>query len=109
MQGTNFKTIEQWFSEIEQGQLVLPRFQRHPAWKDNQVAGLFENILRKPSLPIGVLLTLDVGDEQPFHYRPIDGAPKAAKALGQAFASATATSSKFISDVLALPTVPSGF
>jgi len=26
-----------------------------------------------------VLLTLDVGDEQPFHYRPIDGAPKAAK------------------------------
>jgi len=79
MQGTNFKTIEQWFSEIEQGQLVLPRFQRHPAWKDNQVAGLFENILRKPSLPIGVLLTLDVGDEQPFHYRPIDGAPKAAK------------------------------
>ena len=43
MQGTNFKTIEQWFSEIEQGQLVLPRFQRHPAWKDNQVAGLFEN------------------------------------------------------------------
>lgn len=79
MQGTNFKTIERWFVEIEEGQLVLPRFQRHPAWRDSQVAGLFENILRKPSLPIGVLLTLDVGDKQPFHYRPIDGAPKAAK------------------------------
>lgn len=77
MTSINAKNIETWFTEINQGQLVLPRFQRHPAWRDDQVAALFENILRKPSLPIGVLLILDVGDEQPFQYRPIDGAPKA--------------------------------
>lgn len=77
MTSINAKSIETWFTEIMQGQLVLPRFQRHPAWRDDQVGSLFENILRKPSLPIGVLLILDVGDEQPFQYRPIDGAPKA--------------------------------
>ncbi len=60
---------------IEQGQVVLPRFQRHEAWKDAQIAGLFENILRKPSLPIGALLILEIGDTEPFHSRPIVGAP----------------------------------
>lgn len=69
------KTIEQWFSMIEQGQVVLPRFQRHEAWRHAQIVGLFENILRDPVLPIGVLLTLEVGNEQPFHSRPIVGAP----------------------------------
>ena len=73
----NSNTIETWFAEIERGLLVLPRFQRHPAWRDDQVASLFENVLRKPSLPIGVLLILSVGDDQPFQYRPIDGAPDA--------------------------------
>src|SRR5262245_18314956 len=55
------KSIEQWFSAIEQGQIKLPRFQRHEAWRPQQIAGLFENILRAPSLPIGVLLILEVG------------------------------------------------
>ena len=77
MASVNAKSIETWFTEIEQGQLVLPRFQRHPAWRDDKVSSLFENILRKPSLPIGVLLILDVGDNQPFKYRTIDGAPPA--------------------------------
>lgn len=27
------KTIEAWFSLIEQGQVKLPRFQRHEAWR----------------------------------------------------------------------------
>lgn len=70
------KTIEQWFSMIEQGQVVLPRFQRHEAWKHTQIVGLFENILRKPVLPVGTLLVLEVGNEQPFRYRPIVGAPE---------------------------------
>lgn len=69
------KTIEQWFSMIEQGQVVLPRFQRHEAWWDAQIVGLFENVLRKPVLPIGTLLLLEVGDTEPFHSRPIIGAP----------------------------------
>ncbi len=69
------KTIEAWFSMIEQGQVKLPRFQRHEAWRPQQIAGLFENILRSPSLPVGVLLVLEVGDKELFHSRPIVGAP----------------------------------
>src|SRR5690606_4738644 len=60
---------------IKQGQIVLPRFQRHEAWRPGQVVALLENILRDPPLPIGALLTLEVGDEELFHSRPIVGAP----------------------------------
>lgn len=70
------KKIEDWFALIKQGQVVLPRFQRHEAWRHNQVVGLLENILRDPPLPIGALLTLEVGDEELFFSRPIVGAPK---------------------------------
>lgn len=70
------KTIEQWFSMIQQGQILLPRFQRHEAWRPTQIVGLLENILRKPSLPIGALLVLEVGDKELFKSRPIVGAPK---------------------------------
>ena len=61
---------------VKQGQVVLPRFQRHEAWRHAQVVGLLENILRDPPLPIGALLTLEVGDEELFYSRPIVGAPK---------------------------------
>lgn len=70
------KKIEDWFSLIKQGQVVLPRFQRHEAWRQAQVVGLLENVLRDPPLPIGALLTLEVGNEELFHSRPIVGAPK---------------------------------
>ncbi len=70
------KTIEAWFSMIEQGQIKLPRFQRHEAWRPGQIAGLFENILRVPALPVGVLLVLEVGDRELFFSRSIVGAPQ---------------------------------
>lgn len=69
------KTIEGWFSMIQQGQLALPRFQRHEAWSPGQIEGVLENVLRNPSLPIGALLTLEVGDEELFHSRNIVGGP----------------------------------
>lgn len=69
------KKIEDWFSMVKQGQIVLPRFQRHEAWRYGQVVGLLENILRDPPLPVGALLTLEVGDEELFYSRPIVGAP----------------------------------
>jgi hypothetical protein len=69
------KTINHWFAMIEQAQVRLPRFQRHEAWRPRQIAGVFENILRDPPLPIGVLLVLEVGDKELFHSRPIVGAP----------------------------------
>jgi hypothetical protein len=70
------KKIEDWFAMVKQGQMVLPRFQRHEAWRHSQVIGLLENILRDPPLPIGALLTLEVGDKEQFHSRPIVGAPE---------------------------------
>ena len=69
------KTIEEWFSMISQGQVALPRFQRHEAWSAGQIEGVLENVLRQPSLPIGALLTLAVGDKELFHSRSIVGAP----------------------------------
>lgn len=69
------KTVEDWFSMIRDGQLTLPRFQRFEAWRPNQIEGVLENILRDPSLPIGALLVLEVGDKELFHSRPISGAP----------------------------------
>lgn len=61
---------------IAQAQILLPRFQRHEAWRPAQIVGLLENVLRKPSLPIGALLILEVGDTELFHSRPIAGAPQ---------------------------------
>ena len=69
------KKIEDWFALVKQGQVVLPRFQRHEAWGQSQIVGLLENVLRDPPLPIGALLTLEVGDKELFHSRPIVGAP----------------------------------
>ncbi|MBO6902262.1 MAG: DUF262 domain-containing protein [Rhizobiaceae bacterium] len=69
------KTIEEWFSTIRQGLVALPRFQRFEAWDRGRIEGVLENVLREPSLPIGALLVLEVGDKEPFHSREIVGAP----------------------------------
>ncbi len=69
------KTINDWFAIVQQSLVLLPRFQRHEAWSHRQIEGLLENILREPSLPIGALLVLEVGDSELFHSRPIVGAP----------------------------------
>ena len=69
-------TVEDWSAMIRDGLLTLPRFQRHEAWRPPQVAAVIENMLREPSLPIGALLILEVGDEELFHARPISGAPE---------------------------------
>ncbi|MBM2576390.1 DUF262 domain-containing protein [Jannaschia sp. Os4] len=74
------RTIEEWFGWIADGAVVLPRFQRYEAWGWSQVEGLLESVLRRPSLPVGALLMLEVGDTPPFHARPIVGAPEGGKA-----------------------------
>ena len=71
--------IQEWFSEIRTGRIVLPRFQRHEAWSYGQVEGLLENIIRNPALPIGALLTLDKGPKNAFVARGIVGAPDPAE------------------------------
>ena len=51
----------------------LPRFQRHEAWDDDNVAGLLDAVLR--GLPIGSTLILEIGEKEPFVTRPLAGAP----------------------------------
>ncbi|UWP92993.1 DUF262 domain-containing protein [Aliiroseovarius crassostreae] len=70
------KSVEDWFAMIRGAQVTLPRFQRFEAWRPNQIEGILENILRTPSLPVGALLVLEVGDKELFHSRPISGAPQ---------------------------------
>lgn len=72
------KTIEEWFSTIDQGLVALPRFQRFEAWDRGRIQAVLENVLREPSLPIGALLVLEIGDKELFHSRPIVGAPATA-------------------------------
>lgn len=69
------KTLENWFAIIREGQITLLRFQRFEAWRPHRVEGVLENILRQPSLPIGALLVLEVGDKELFVSRPLSGAP----------------------------------
>ena len=70
------KSVEDWFAMIRGAQVTLPRFQRFEAWRPNQIEGVLENILRSPSLPVGALLVLEVGDKELFHSRPISNAPE---------------------------------
>ena len=79
MEARNRK-IEEWFQWIADGAVVLPRFQRYEAWGYGQVESLLESVVRRPSLPVGALLMLEVGDEPPFIARPIVGAPETGKA-----------------------------
>jgi hypothetical protein len=52
---------------------VLPRFQRFEAWGHTSVTQLFNTILQ--DLPVGAVLVLEVGNEEPFILRTIKGAP----------------------------------
>ena len=69
------KNLQDWFSLIREGELSLPRFQRYEAWTHPQVASILENILLDEQLPIGALLTLEIGDKELFHSRNLSEAP----------------------------------
>jgi len=73
MEARNRK-LEEWFTEIKNGYIALPRFQRFEAWSHQQVASLLDTVLN--DLPAGAVLTLDIGDDEPFISRPVVGAPK---------------------------------
>lgn len=67
------RTLPDWMTRIRTRQLVLPRFQRYESWSHAQVTSLLNTILKE--LPAGAILTLDVGENEPFLSRPIAGAP----------------------------------
>ena len=48
--------------KIENGELKLPRFQRHQAWDRRRIASLLDTVVQ--NLPLGVTLLLNVDKEQ---------------------------------------------
>jgi len=67
------RPLPDWFTRVRTHQTVLPRFQRFEAWDNASVVQLFNTILR--DLPVGAVLILQIGDEEPFISRTIKGAP----------------------------------
>lgn len=68
------RTLPDWFTRIRTRQTVLPRFQRFEAWDHENVTQLFNTILQ--DLPIGAVLVLEIGNEEPFISRNLKGAPE---------------------------------
>ena len=69
------RSLPDWFARVRTGQTRLPRFQRWEAWGHTNVALLMNTILQ--DLPAGSVLVLEVGDQEPFLSRLIEGAPDA--------------------------------
>ncbi len=61
------------FNRIRSGQIRLPRFQRFEVWGPGEITSLLESVLR--GLPAGATLNLEVGDEEKFTSREMNGAP----------------------------------
>lgn len=75
------RTLPDWFSRVRSHTLALPRFQRHEAWSDSNITQLFNTVLH--GLPIGAMLVLEIGDEEPFISRPIVGAPTTGERINE--------------------------
>ena len=69
------RNLPDWLTRVRTGQTRLPRFQRWEAWGYTNVALLFNTILQ--DLPAGSVLVLEIGDQEPFPSRLIEGAPEA--------------------------------
>ncbi len=68
------RTLPDWMTRIRTRQIVLPRFQRYEAWSHGQISSLLNTVLKE--LPAGAILTLEIGEKEPFLSRPIVGAPE---------------------------------
>ncbi len=67
------RPLPDWFTRIRTRQLTLPRFQRFEAWENSKITQVFNTILQ--DLPVGAVLVLEVGSEEPFISRALKGAP----------------------------------
>jgi len=56
------RQVSVWFQKIQNGEIKLPRFQRHQAWDKNRISSLLDTVTK--NLPLGVTLLLDVDKEQ---------------------------------------------
>ena len=69
------RSLRDWLTRVRTGQTKLPRFQRWEAWNHVNVSQLFNTILQ--DLPAGSVLVLEIGNEEPFPSRLIEGVPRA--------------------------------
>ena len=67
------RQVSIWFQKIQNGEIKLPRFQRHQAWDKSRVCSLLDTVTK--NLPLGVTLLLDVDKEQ-FVSRYLVSAPE---------------------------------
>ena len=67
------RSLPDWLTRVRTGQTKLPRFQRWEAWSHSNVSQLFNTIVQ--DLPAGSVLVLEIGVEEPFPSRSIEGAP----------------------------------
>lgn len=74
MEARNRK-LKDWYGKIQRGEIKLPRFQRFEAWDRHRIASLLETVIH--SLPLGITLTLEVGETEKFVSRFLETtAPK---------------------------------
>ncbi len=68
------RSLGVWYSQIEQGALKLPRFQRFEAWDRGRITSFLNTIIS--NLPVGVTLVLDVAGLEKFVSRYISTAER---------------------------------
>lgn len=69
------RPLPDWFTRVRTRQIALPRFQRFgDVWGHADVGQLFNTILQ--GLPVGSVLVLEIGSEEPFLCRTLKGAPE---------------------------------
>ncbi|BEQ16186.1 GmrSD restriction endonuclease domain-containing protein [Desulfoferula mesophila] len=66
------RNLKDWYGKILRGEIKLPRFQRHEAWDKHRISNLIETVVH--DLPLGITLTLEVGDKEQFISRFLETA-----------------------------------
>ena len=68
------RTLGDWFHQIDQGSVKLPRFQRFEAWDRGRIRSFLNTIIN--NLPVGVTLVLEVAGPEKFVSRYISSAER---------------------------------
>ncbi|WP_216327439.1 DUF262 domain-containing protein [Deinococcus aestuarii] len=63
------QNLSMWFTQIQQGSIKLPRFQRHEAWDRGRITSFLNTVIY--NLPVGVTLMLEVAGHEQFESRYI--------------------------------------
>ena len=66
------RQLTNWYKNIKNGNIKLPRFQRMEAWDTHRIISFLETLIH--NLPVGVTLILEVGETEKFKSRYISTA-----------------------------------